>query len=38
MKLADLIHATGKIFINNGPAFAVIGLYMGIVISYIDVI
>jgi hypothetical protein len=38
MKLAVLIHATVKFFTNNGPAFAVIGLYTGIVVSYIDAI
>jgi len=38
MKLVNLIHATGKFFSNNGPAFAVIGLYTGIVVSYIDAI
>jgi len=38
MKLANLIHAAGKFFTNNGPAFAVLGLYTGIVVSYIDAI
>jgi len=38
MKMEDLIHATGKFFTNNGPAFAVLGLYTGIVVSYIDAI
>ncbi len=38
MQLAELIHATGKFFTNNGPAFAVLGIYTGIVVSYIDAI
>lgn len=38
MKLVDLIQATGKFFAKNGPVFAVLGLYTGIVISYIDAI
>ena len=38
MKLADLIHTTGKFIANNGPVVAVMGLYAGIVASYFDTI
>jgi hypothetical protein len=38
MKLADLIYAAGKLIANNGPVVAVMGLYAGIVVSYIDTI
>jgi len=38
MKLADLIHAAGKFIADNGPAFAVMGLYTGIIVSYFDTI
>lgn len=36
MKLADLIHAAGKFIADNGPVFAVMGLYTGIIASYFD--
>lgn len=38
MKLADLIHTAGKFIVKNGPVFAVMGLYAGIVASYFDTI
>jgi len=38
MKPADLIRTIGNLMTNNGPVVAVMGLYTGIIVSYIDII
>jgi len=38
MKVSRLIHAAGKFVSDNGPVFAVVSLYSGIIAMYVDLI